>query len=86
MMTRSMAIEWARHGINVNAICPGYVETEINAHHWATEAGQKLVQMLPRRRIGRPEDLDAVVMMMVSDGAHFVNGAIVAADDGMVAG
>jgi NAD(P)-dependent dehydrogenase (short-subunit alcohol dehydrogenase family) len=86
MMTRSMAIEWARHGINVNAICPGYVETEINAHHWATEAGQKLVQMLPRRRIGRPEDLDAVVMMMVSDAAHFVNGAIVAADDGMAAG
>ena len=85
-MTRAMALEWGRHGINVNAICPGYVETEINAHHWATEAGQKLVQMLPRRRIGRPEDLDAVVMMMVSDGAHFVNGAIVAADDGMVAG
>ncbi len=86
MMTRAMAVEWARHGINVNALCPGYIETEINAHHWATEGGRKLVQMLPRRRIGRPEDLDAVVMMLVSGAAHFVNGAIVAADDGMIAG
>lgn len=86
MMTRSMALEWARHGINVNAICPGYVETEINAHHWSTEAGQKLVQMLPRRRIGRPEDLDAVIMMLVSEAAHFVNGAVITADDGLVAG
>jgi NAD(P)-dependent dehydrogenase (short-subunit alcohol dehydrogenase family) len=86
MMTRAMATEWARHGINVNAICPGYIETEINAHHWSTEAGQKLVQMLPRRRIGRPEDLDALLMMLVSDQARFVNGAVVTADDGMAAG
>jgi NAD(P)-dependent dehydrogenase (short-subunit alcohol dehydrogenase family) len=86
MMTRAMATEWARHGINVNAICPGYIETEINAHHWTTQAGQKLVQMLPRRRIGRPEDLDALLMMLVSDQARFINGAVVTADDGMAAG
>lgn len=86
MMTRAMAVEWARHGINVNAICPGYIETEINAHHWSTEGGRKLVQMLPRRRLGRPEDLDAALMMLVSDAAGFVNGAVIAADDGLAAG
>jgi NAD(P)-dependent dehydrogenase (short-subunit alcohol dehydrogenase family) len=53
-MTRAMALEWGRFGINVNALCPGYIDTEINHHHWQTEAGQKLVQMLPRKRVGKP--------------------------------
>ena len=38
-MTRAMALEWGRYGINVNALCPGYIDTEINHHHWQTEAG-----------------------------------------------
>ena len=54
-----MALEWGRYGINVNAICPGYIDTEINHHHWQTEQGQKLIDMLPRKRVGKPEDLDA---------------------------
>jgi hypothetical protein len=81
-MTRAMALEWGRFGINVNAICPGYIDTEINHHHWQTEAGQKLVQMLPRKRVGVPQDLDAVLMMLCSNESHFVNGAVIAADDG----
>jgi len=81
-MTRAMALEWGRHGINVNAICPGYIDTELNHRHWQTEAGQKLVQMLPRKRVGQPRDLDAVLMMLCANESHFVNGAIVAADDG----
>jgi NAD(P)-dependent dehydrogenase (short-subunit alcohol dehydrogenase family) len=81
-MTKAMACEWGKYGINVNAICPGYIDTEINHHHWQTEQGQKLVQMLPRKRIGKPEDLDALLVMLCSDQSHFVNGAIIAADDG----
>ncbi len=81
-MTRAMALEWGRHGINVNAICPGYIDTEINHHHWQTEKGRKLIDMLPRKRVGEPADLDAVLMMLASDQSHFVNGAVIAADDG----
>ncbi len=81
-MTRAMALEWGRYGINVNAICPGYIDTEINHHHWQTEAGQKLVQMLPRKRVGQPKDLDAALMMLCANESHFVNGAVIAADDG----
>ncbi len=81
-MTKAFAIEWGRFGINVNALCPGYIDTEINHHHWATEQGQKLVQMLPRKRVGKPEDLDALIVMLASDQSHFVNGAVIAADDG----
>ncbi len=81
-MTKSMALEWGRYGINVNAICPGYIDTEINHHHWQTDAGQKLVGMLPRKRVGKAADLDAVLMMLCANESHFVNGAVIAADDG----
>ncbi len=81
-MTKAMALEWGKFGINVNAICPGYIDTEINHHHWQTEAGQKLVQMLPRKRVGQPRDLDALLVTLCSDQSHFINGAIIAADDG----
>ncbi len=81
-MTRAMALEWGRFGINVNAICPGYIDTEINHHHWQTEQGRKLMDMLPRKRVGQPQDLDALLVMLASDQSHFVNGAVIAADDG----
>jgi len=81
-MTRAMALEWGRFGINVNAICPGYIDTEINHHHWQTEQGRKLVDMLPRKRVGQPRDLDALIVTLASDQSHFVNGAVIAADDG----
>jgi NAD(P)-dependent dehydrogenase (short-subunit alcohol dehydrogenase family) len=81
-MTRAMAHEWGRFGINVNAICPGYIDTEINHHHWQTEAGRKLVQMLPRKRVGQPQDLDTTLMMLCANESHFINGAVIQADDG----
>ena len=82
-MTKSMALEWGRHGINVNAICPGYIDTEINHHHWGTDQGKRLVSMLPRRRVGQPEDLDGLLLLLASDDSQFINGAIIAADDGL---
>ena len=81
-MTKAMAVEWGKFGINVNAICPGYIDTELNHHHWETEQGRKLVQMLPRKRLGKAEDLDAVLVMLASDQSGFINGAVIAADDG----
>ena len=81
-MTRAMALEWGRYGINVNALCPGYIDTEINHHVWKTEAGQKMVQAMPRKRVGQPADLDVALMMLVSNQSGFVNGAVISADDG----
>ena len=81
-MTKAMALEWGKFGINVNAICPGYIDTEINHLHWKTEQGQKLVQMLPRKRIGQAKDLDALLVMLCSNESHFINGAVIQADDG----
>lgn len=81
-MTKAMALEWGRFNVNVNAICPGYIVTEINAEHWETEAGQRLIQMLPRKRVGKPEDLDGMLLLLAHDHSHFVNGAVIAVDDG----
>ena len=84
-MTKSMAVEWGRFGINVNAICPGYIGTEINSEHFETEQGKALVNMLPRKRVGKPEDLDGLLLWLASEESHFINGTIVTADDGMSA-
>jgi NAD(P)-dependent dehydrogenase (short-subunit alcohol dehydrogenase family) len=84
-MTKSMAVEWGRYGINVNAICPGYISTELNSEHFETEQGRQLVNMLPRKRIGKPEDLDGLLLLLASEESHFINGSVIAADDGMSA-
>ncbi|HEX7441489.1 MAG TPA: SDR family oxidoreductase [Caldimonas sp.] len=81
-MTRAMALEWGRFGINVNAICPGYIDTEINHHMLQTEQGKRLIEMSPRKRVGKPADLDVVLMMLCANESHFVNGAVIQADDG----
>jgi len=81
-MTKAMALEWGRFGINVSAICPGYIDTEMNHMQWETEQGKKLISMLPRRRVGTPSDLDVVLMMLCANESHFVNGAVIQADDG----
>ena len=81
-MTKAMALEWGKFGINVNALCPGYIDTEINHAHWKTEAGQKLVNLMPRKRVGQPQDLEAALMMLCANESHFINGAVLSADDG----
>lgn len=84
-MTKVMAAEWGRFGITTNAICPGYINTEINQHHWETESGKKLVSILPRKRVGQPKDLDALLVMLCSAQSDFINGSIISADDGIAA-
>ena len=82
-MTHAMAREWGRHGINTNAICPGYIATEISADYLQTEAGAKFVASLPRRRMAEPADLDALLLLLCSgESARFLNGAIISANGG----
>lgn len=81
-LTKTWAREWARHGIAVNAICPGYIETEINAEWLASDGGHKMVQAFPRRRLLTAEDLVAPVAMLLSAAASAVTGSIITIDDG----
>lgn len=81
-LTKAMALEWGPLGVNVNAICPGYVDTDIHQGHWSTEAGFRQIETLPRRRVALPEDLDGVLLLLASDASQFVNGAVIPVDDG----
>lgn len=80
-LTKSMALEWARYGINANALLPGYVETEINADYFKSDKGKKLIESLPRRRIGRPTDLDGMLLLLASGASAFVTGSAIVVDD-----
>jgi NAD(P)-dependent dehydrogenase (short-subunit alcohol dehydrogenase family) len=84
-MTKAMAVEWGKYNINTNAICPGYISTEINEDYFATDQGKRLIEMLPRKRAGKPEDLDGLLLLLAAEETHFINGAVITADDGMTA-
>ena len=81
-LTKALALEWARYGIRVNALCPGYIETPINADFFATDAGASLVRRIPQRRLGRLEDLDGPLLLLSSDASAYMTGSIVAVDGG----
>jgi len=83
-VTKALALEWARHGIRVNAIAPGYIETEINQGLFSTEAGQAMVKRVPQRRIGMPSDLDGALLLLASDAGSYMTGSVVVVDGGHV--
>lgn len=81
-LTRALAMEWARHNIRVNAICPGYIETEMNSAFWKTPGGQRLIDRIPQRRIGRPEHLDGALLLLASEAGAFMTGSVLTVDGG----
>jgi NAD(P)-dependent dehydrogenase (short-subunit alcohol dehydrogenase family) len=81
-LTKSLALEWARHGIRVNAIEPGYIRTDINETMWDTEYGQAMIKRIPMRRLGRPEELDGALLLLATDASSWMTGSVIAVDGG----
>ncbi len=81
MMTQALAREWTRHNINVNAICPGYIETELNSDWFQSEGGQKQVRGFPKRRLMRQSDLDGTLLLLASDASRAITGALMTVDE-----
>ena len=80
-MTKALALEWIRHGIKVNAICPGYIETEMNRATWESEGGKALIRRFPARRLGAPSDLDGLVLLLASPRSDFMTGSVIPIDE-----
>jgi NAD(P)-dependent dehydrogenase (short-subunit alcohol dehydrogenase family) len=81
-MTKALALEWARHGIRVNALAPGYIETELNDAFFSSEAGKALIRRIPQRRLGEARELDSPLLLLASDAGSYMTGSVIAVDGG----
>ena len=82
--TKAMALELAGSRIRVNAIAPGYIDTEINHHFWSTPGGEKLTKRIPQRRVGAESDLDGAIMLLASSASRYMTGSVVTVDGGFL--
>jgi NAD(P)-dependent dehydrogenase (short-subunit alcohol dehydrogenase family) len=81
-MTKALALEWARYGIRVNALAPGYIETDISRDFMQSEGGRRMLKAIPQRRFGKPEDLDGALLFLSSDASQYVTGVFLPVDGG----
>lgn len=81
-LTKTMALELARYQIRVNAIAPGYVETEMNRDFFQTDLGARLIKRIPQRQLGQLEDLLAPLLLLASDASRYMTGSVIAVDGG----
>jgi NAD(P)-dependent dehydrogenase (short-subunit alcohol dehydrogenase family) len=81
-MTKALALEWARYGIRVNALAPGYFVTELNDEFFESEHGKALIKRVPQRRLGQLSELDGPLLLLVSNAGSFMTGSVVTVDGG----
>jgi 3-oxoacyl-[acyl-carrier protein] reductase len=82
--TKVMALELAGSRIRVNALAPGYIDTEMNHDFWATPAGEKLTKRIPQRRVGSESDLDGAILLLASNASRYMTGSVVTVDGGFL--
>jgi len=81
-LTEALALEFAPLSIRVNALAPGYVETDLNRDFLRSPAGETMVRRVPMRRFGRPDDLDGALLLLASDAGRYITGATLVVDGG----
>ncbi|KXU32834.1 2-deoxy-D-gluconate 3-dehydrogenase [Sphingobium sp. 22B] len=81
-LTKALALEWAAFDIRVNALAPGYIETDLNRDFFASDAGQRLISRIPQKRLGQMQDLDGPLLLLCSDQSRYMTGAVIAVDGG----
>jgi len=81
-MTKVLALEWARYGIRVNALAPGYFETELNDDFFGSDAGQALIKRVPQRRLGELRELEGPLLLLASEAGSYMTGSVIVVDGG----
>lgn len=85
MLTKSQAVEWGKHNIRVNAICPGFVKTKLSAMIWQDEAmHERLVSRTPLRRMAMPDDMAGLAVFLASEASNFCTGEVIVNDGGLL--
>jgi NAD(P)-dependent dehydrogenase (short-subunit alcohol dehydrogenase family) len=82
--TKAMALELAANRIRVNALAPGYIDTDFNHSFWSTPSGEKLVKRIPQRRVGTESDLDGSILLLASNASRYMTGSVVTVDGGFL--
>jgi len=82
--TRTMALELAPSRIRVNALAPGYIDTEMNHAFWSTPPGEKLIKRIPQRRLSAESDLDGAILLLASNASRYMTGSVVTVDGGFL--
>lgn len=82
-LTRSMAVEWARYGVRVNSIAPGYYATDMAEEFLESAAGQSMLKRIPQRRLGNVEDLSGAILLLASDASAYMTGSCITVDGGL---
>ncbi len=81
-MTKALALEWARYGIRVNALAPGYIETDLNREFFASDAGRAMINRIPQRRLGQVADLAGALLFLASGASAYMTGSSIVVDGG----
>jgi NAD(P)-dependent dehydrogenase (short-subunit alcohol dehydrogenase family) len=81
-LTKSLALEWARYKVRVNALAPGYIQTELNDAFFESEPGKALIKRVPQRRLGDLRELDGPLLLLTSEASSFMTGSVLAVDGG----
>ena len=81
-LTKALALELARDGIRVNALCPGYIQTELNAEFFQSEPGKALIRRIPQRRLGRADELVGALLLLFADAGSYMTGSELVVDGG----
>jgi NAD(P)-dependent dehydrogenase (short-subunit alcohol dehydrogenase family) len=82
--TKAMALELAANNIRVNALAPGYIDTEMNHEFWSTPPGERLTKRIPQRRVGAESDLDGAILLLASNASRYMTGSVVTVDGGFL--
>ena len=82
-LTRTMALEWARYGVRVNALAPGYFRTEMSDGYVTSERGKAMVERMPMRRLGEPAELSGALLLLASNAGAYLTGSVITIDGGL---